>query len=408
MAVDMSEVRGVPSKPGMAMDLSPRCLLIGLLLLLSSLYYLMARESYQYDFRCYYLAAQTTHDHLDPYLNHVDLDEKYADGMWLRPNSRFVYPPTAIFFIYPFLAFSYGPAKLAFGMTMVLLMVGLMVYWHERYPGLMPVILALFLSLPMLANIDCGQIDILMLALIMAAFYLDDGWLGGVCLGLAIALKAAPILCVAWFLLDKRWRTSVWSLVTSGALTGVAVGLWGVGRYKEFLHQLLTSGHWDGTKLEHVFEGVKVTAQKFIVVGNATYAYGHTWYGGPQNPLQPLGHLVPVVGLTLLGAYTFWIMKTDRGRSLTKSASFFGFLVVALFVNSLLWTMGLILCFPLVLELVNGSKTPIRTALILLTSLFLPFPAVIERRFLVWVIALGICLWLELRGKRETLSVVAA
>jgi hypothetical protein len=359
----------------------------------------MARESYQYDFRVYYLAALTTHDHLDPYVNHVDLNEKYADGSWLRPNSRFVYPPTAIFFIYPFLALSYGPAKLVFGMTLVLLMIGLLAFWRERYAGLMPVILALFLSLPVLANIDCGQIDILMLALIMAAFYLDDGWLGGVCLGLAIALKAAPILYVAWFLLDRRWRTSLWSLVTSGALTGVAVKLWGFGLYREFLHQLLTGGHWDETKkLVHVFQGVHVTAQKFIVVGSATYAYAHVWYGGLQNPLRPLGHLGPVVGLVLLAAYTFWTVRTKRGRSLTKAASFFGFMVVALFVNSLLWTMGMILCFPLLLELVNSSRTPVRTALILLTPMFLPFNVVIERRFLFWVIALAICLWLEFRG----------
>ncbi len=408
MILNSSETSSSVVKPACPGDLSPRNLLIGLLLLMSSLYFLMARESYQDDFRCYYLAALTTHDHLDPYVNHVDLDEKYADAVWLRPNSRFVYPPTAIFFIYPFIKLPYAYAKVAFGATMILLMIGVLVALYSRYQRLMPVILVLFLSLPMLSNIDNGQIDILILALIVAAFYLEDGWLAGVCLGLAIAAKAAPILCVGWFLLDRRWRTSIWSLVTSGGLTAVAVALWGFGRYREFLHQLLSSQHWDGTKLVHEFKTISLVDHKFVLVGKATYAYAHLWYGGPQNPLAPLGRLVPVVGLGLLAAYTFWIMKTERGRSLSRAASFFGFVVVSLFVNSLLWTMGLILCFPLLLELVNASKTPARTALILLTPMFLPFQAVIERRFLVWVIAVAICLWLEVKGRGKKIAEAVA
>ena len=395
MSLNSMENRSAVSRA--AGDLSPRSLMVGLLLLVSSLYFLMARESYQSDFRCYYLAALTTHDHLDPYVNHVDLDEKYADATWLRPNSRFVYPPTAMFFIYPFIKLPYAYAKLAFGSVMILLMVGVLTAWSDRYPGMMAAIIALFLSMPVLANIDNGQIDILILALVMAAFYLKDGWKAGVCLGLAIAVKAAPVLCVAWFVYDRRWRTSIWSLVTSGALTLAAVGLWGVARYKEFLQQLLSSGHWDAPNLVHQFQSVKLVGHKFVIVGDATYAYAHLWYGAQQNPLVWLGHLVPVVGLGMLAVYMFWIMRTEQGRALSKEASFFGFLVVSLFLNSLLWTMGLILCFPLLLELVHASKTPARTALILLTPMFLPFKVVVDRRFLVWLIAVAVCLWLEFK-----------
>jgi len=74
--------------------------------------------------------------------------------------------------------------------------------------------------------------------------------------------------------------------------------------------------------------------------------------------------------------------------------------VVALFANSLLWPAGLIACFPLTLLLVDRSHLPVRHGLILLLPFFLPIEFVANRRFLLWLIAAGFCLW---QTRREQL-----
>ena len=82
-------------------DLAPGNLLLGLLLALCCFYGNLARDSYMDDFRAFYVAAEAVHDGLDPYVNQVNVSEKYADALWLKADSRFIYPPSALLFAPP-------------------------------------------------------------------------------------------------------------------------------------------------------------------------------------------------------------------------------------------------------------------------------------------------------------------
>jgi Glycosyltransferase family 87 len=388
-------------------DLSPRAVLIGLMLLVSCLYFNLAETSYLDDFRAFYVAGLATHDHLDPYVNHVDLDERYADALWVRADSRYIYPPTALFFLSPLSRLPYKYAKLLFAMLIVLTMVGILDFFHRRYPGQIPVLFALFVSLPMITNIDTGNTDVLILALLLAAFYLEDGWKAGLCLGIAVAIKFAPVVAVVWFLGNRRWRTAVWAVVVSGVLAAAALARWGAGYYSEFLHHLVAHADPNRPRVAHQFTTLKMF-DGFLLTPQGTFAFQHDICGYVQNPLRYLGKPAGAVGVALLIVFFVWLFGSVRGRALNAEQSFFLFLVVSLLANHLLWPMGLVACFPLLILLVDSAKTPNLAALLLLAPLMMTVQLVGQLNFTVWMIVAGYWVfrngWLRGAASRSTLE----
>lgn len=373
-------------------DVSPQLLLFVILLSISCFYSNLARDSYMDDFRAFYVASLAAHDHLDPYFNHVDLNEKYADAQWTRKDSRFIYPPSAIFFFSPLAKLNYKWSKIAFGTTMSLLMVGILCGLHRRYPHQTVVLLALFLTLPMFMNIDNGNIDILILALTLASFYLEDGLAGGICLGVAISIKFAPLLLILWFISQERWRTAVWGLFTSGALGLLALYRWGIGYYRSFLDHLLHHGAVGMPTVSHVFSTIKIFHDRAIMSADGFYAFQHDIGGYAQNPLRFVGSLGGALGVALPIGFVIWLVAGKAGREMGRERSFFLFLVVALLANTLLWAMALVACFPLVVLLVNESDTPRKTALLLLVPLFLTRQLIGQNSFLLWLVAAAYCM----------------
>jgi hypothetical protein len=220
-------------------DLSPRCFLILLMVMLGCLYLSLARDSYLSDFHAYYIAATAAHDGLDPYVNHVNESERYADAFWLNRGSRFVYPPTALIFFYPFQALPYHRAKLLQAVLILLAFIALFDLFHREYPEQTLVLLMLFCSVPVFAHVDLGQVDVFVLLLLLGAFLLRDGWSAGACLGLAVAIKLAPVLAVMWFVANRRWRTVAWSFVVGLSTAAMAWLKLGTALYLEFFRHLM-------------------------------------------------------------------------------------------------------------------------------------------------------------------------
>lgn len=376
-----------------AKDVSPRFLLLALLLGISCYYINLARDSYMDDFRAFYVASEAVHDHLDPYASHVDVSEKYTDALWLRRDSRFIYPPPALFFVEPLAYLPYKWSKIAFGSLMTLTMVGILFALHGRYPRQTLPILALFLTLPMFMNIDNGNIDILILALTLAAFYRGDSAASGVLLGLAIAIKFAPLLTLGWFLAERRWRTSVWSVVTSGGLAVAAWARWGSLPFREFLDHLIHHASEGMPTLDYTLQTVHKIQDRVIVTTDGLFSYQHDIGGYAQNPLRVLGHWGGMIGLAMLAAFLVWLRFSRAGRGLTAEQSFFSFLVVSLFANHLLWAMALVACFPLTIELIDRSRASNLAAVLLLVPLFLTKQVVGQQNFLLWLLCAGVCVF---------------
>jgi glycosyl transferase family 87 len=131
---------------------------------------------------------------------------------------RYVPGITAIFA--PFAALSFPAARAAWSaLTAVLAFASAL--WVDRRVGArgaLAVPLAwLCLLQPFFQELSHGQVDVLVLVLAMGAFWAEDaGWelAAGVLVALAAALKAAPIVLVLPWVLQRRWRP----------LAGVALG----------------------------------------------------------------------------------------------------------------------------------------------------------------------------------------
>ena len=383
----------IRTDPSAGSDLSPRAVLLALLLALSLMYGNLAKESYTDDYRAFYLASVTTHDGLDPYVNQVNVSERYADALWLRADSRFIYPPTALFFTAPLRLLPYKWSKTAFGLGMTLTMVAILMALQRRFPRQNMLLLALFLTLPMFMNIDNGNCDILILGLALAAFYLEEGPLTGACLGVAIAIKLAPILLLVWFVANRRWRTVAWAIVVNVALGAAAVARWGTGYYREFFEHLRRHGDSSQPMLTHTFTTIQKIQNEVIVTSEGVFDYQHDIGGYMQNPLRWLGSWGGVAGMLLLLGFVVWLVASRCGLRLTPEQSFYLFLVVALLANPLLWAMGLVACFPLIALLVEQSKRPSRTMVLLLVPFALTKQVIGEGNFLLWLACAGYCVW---------------
>jgi hypothetical protein len=191
----------------------------------------------------------------------------------------------------------------------------------------------------------------------------------------------------------------VWSVATFGVLCTVAWLRWGSGYFCEFLAHV--AKHVDLNSLAtipHTFVSI-VKGQEFITTPDGTFAYQHDVFGYMENPLRFLSRVAEPVGLLLLLAFSIWLVMSKRGKRLSAERSFYLFLVVALLVNPLLWPMGLVACFPLVVALVDSSPAPNRSALLLLVPLFLTKQVIGNFNFTLWLAAAAFCVvqngWLK-------------
>lgn len=102
--------------------------------------------------------------------------------------------------------------------------------------------LAVLLASPFLAR-DLPEVGVntALVALSWLAIYCwqerREAW-GGVCLGLAAALKCTPLLFIAWFALKRQWRMAGAALLATALFTTAPLALMGPAAYGRTMH------HW--------------------------------------------------------------------------------------------------------------------------------------------------------------------
>ena len=131
-------------------------------------------ESYQIDFRVFYVAGKSVLYHLDPYLNHVSqFPELYVPvNAHDAPTSGFLYPPLAALLFAPLGFFSYAVAKIIFNLIIIFILLIISLKFVQKSQFELPgeAILFIMSSFPVLATFERGQIDILVLYLTFLSF----------------------------------------------------------------------------------------------------------------------------------------------------------------------------------------------------------------------------------------------
>lgn len=351
-----------------------------------------AVRSPQIDFRAFYVAAQATAAHLDPYADNHLHGPQYTDLATATGGSRWIYPPAALFFVAPLGWVSYGVARVFFDGASIAALAWMLVDLGRRFK-ISTLWLAIgLISLPVIACLQRGQVDILILFCIFLSYrYLGSGW-AGVPLALAISIKIFPGAILLWWLLEKRFRDVAVTVACSAALALLAAWRFGWGSYAGFLHNLTT------------LHAQTPSASAASLAGEPLLALRQGFVGSYNNPLILFDHAGILIGfvLILVSAYFLWRQR---------AASEFGFFAMALasqWMNTTLWAMGLVLYLPICILALSRNRSRIFVFLLFL-PLYLPSQIRvlgIAPRFVLAFALIGIAMWkmpLSESGKRVQL-----
>jgi alpha-1,2-mannosyltransferase len=149
----------------------------------------------------------------------------YAGGVLL--DLPFVYPPFAALLFIPLSLLPLPVLKVAWTVANLALLVfvvrrsATVLSWRPR-PAVVALLTAVVLALdPVRTTLYLGQINVVLLALVLADLTGRRGRLRGVGVGLAAALKLTPLLFVAYLLLTGRGRAAATAVTTFAAAVGV-------------------------------------------------------------------------------------------------------------------------------------------------------------------------------------------
>ncbi|HEY9738704.1 MAG TPA: glycosyltransferase family 87 protein [Trichocoleus sp.] len=338
-------------------------------------------ESYQADFRPFYVAARSVVLHLNPYLNPVnEFPELFAAGNANdSPASGFRYPPFAALVFAPLgLITSYEVARIVFSLLMLASFVGVFFWMARRLRFELPssaVVLAL-VSFPTLALFERGQIDIFLVLLALAVFLLYEQG-GGVARGtaallLAIAaqIKIFPIFLLVYFLVRQRdWKFCLYTVLFGLGLAALAYGYFGSEVHYSFLQRSLPEVFGPITRDQPISTHGQSIENIYIInaiQGNGKI-FAHDFVNGRMNVL----FFESSIGAVVFGTVAMVVLLLVS-RKRPADAQFFQVMTGLNLVNSLAWIMGLVWYLPLFFYL-YGQVGNRGKAVLLIPLFLLPF-----------------------------------
>jgi hypothetical protein len=217
-------------------------------IVLSGVLYLVAKSvgrGASVDFSAYYIAALTVHQR--KLLYSVEVHEAVAASAGIMDAPLYAYPPTLAVLMQPLLLFSPDAAALVwFGINASLLVVGLGLLFKQSsirdYRMRAALLLLPMLFVPVVRDLYLGQLNILMLVLILLAylaFVRKHPYVCGALLALATWLKVWPIALIGYYLWKREWKVvlgAAFGLTLVGVLT---LALGGVKTTVDFFVQEL-------------------------------------------------------------------------------------------------------------------------------------------------------------------------
>ncbi|MFC8076411.1 glycosyltransferase family 87 protein [Streptomyces sp. NPDC057307] len=262
----------------------------------------------------------------------------------------FTYPPFAALCVLPLSLLSW-PAALVVGIVANLGALALILrrlaepvirrHGLDRWPSYVLILCLLALLEPVYDSISFGQVNLLLLALVLTdARLLSTGsrW-AGIGIGLAAAIKLTPAIFIGHLLVTRRWRAA-------GTAVAVAVGatLLAVWLAPGASHAYWTSALWDTSR-----------------IGDLSYVSNQSWQGvlarlsAPAEPdrLWWACGVVAVVGL--------WAYRVDRTRAVGDVRGGIALTgAAACLVSPVTWVHHLVWLLPALAVLADRALEPPR------------------------------------------------
>ncbi|NJL48539.1 MAG: DUF2029 domain-containing protein [Leptolyngbyaceae cyanobacterium SM2_5_2] len=332
-------------------------------------------ESYQIDLRSFYLAGKSVILGLDPYLNYVGVRPEFYGPVnsETAPFSGFRYPPLAALVFAPLGWFPYTLAKTLFTLAMLGLL-GLLSFHlvrrsHFTIPG--EALLFMIVSFPVLALVERGQVDSLMLYLTALAYWLSEKrrwtWLASFCLAFAGVFKIFPLVVLIFYGVRRQWRFVAYTLLWAVGLLALPYAFFGRSIYANFLKRTLPSYFGEVTSnLPMTLHGQGIVLGKIVQSVDADNLLAtHDFVNGFMNPLLSSS----TIGSLISGAVLTGLLLIAT-RQCPVDFQFYSFLNVINLYNPVAWIMGLVWHIPLFLYLYPRVNR--LGQFLLLLPLFLP------------------------------------
>ena len=212
---------------------------------------LLLGRAYMLDFQSFYGAAEAVKRDLDPYDAHV-IDAIARESDLRGPIYPYLYSPFVAYGMSWLADVRHDLAQtlwsymsiVAYGLSS---MFAMRCAVTKQAAGWLVVITALLaFALPLRGNINIGQINALVLALICAALWLahsDRPFSAGFTLAFAVVIKIMPLVLALPWLLERRLRALVGLAAGLVAAFLITLPFGGAGAWLEFARRLPTMSH---------------------------------------------------------------------------------------------------------------------------------------------------------------------
>ena len=314
-------------------------------------------ESYGIDYRAFFLAGKSLLEGLNPYINQLPISNDFYGPVnsELSIYSGWKYPPLAASIFSPLALLNYETSKNLFNALSISgAVAALLVAIHRSANTLAPEsILITMISFPMLATIERGQVDLLLVVFATGSIHLfcrGNALRSGALLAVLASVKILPLLLALNFFGNKPLGRR--ALIGLGAMLVVIGGLTLLLCKPDWLSDFLarTVIPFDsmppGPLLQRPLGLGLIDGTNTVLSSDARpLLVSHDFTNGFANPLlsrTPLGCLL----IGLIGA----CLSLHRNRSLPQSTRFFAMMPWINILNPIAWIMGLAWYFPYFLD----------------------------------------------------------
>ena len=346
-------------------------------------------ESYQIDFRPYYIAGKSILYGLDPYVNHVTQHPEFFTPVNAgeSPASGFIYLPFASLLFAPLAAFSYSTAKIIYS-SLILIILWLLLFElvrHSQFKIKGEALLFSMTCFPVYAAFERGQIDILVCYLTILGFLLYQrhrrSFLPGFLIGIAFCIKLFPAIALLYFLVKRQFKVVLYSFGSIVALLIAPLPILGNSIYTSYFKRMLPGIFGEITSAVPItVHGQSVINRVVMSVDSNGLRVTHDFVHGFMNPFL---RGKPIASLTV-GLIAFIILLYYLRREPAEH-QFFSIVNCIHLFNPQTWIMGIVWYIPLFVYLFDRANHLGKFILIL--PLFMP-PFTNSNGMLAYAIAL--------------------
>ena len=336
------------------------------------LIFYISNETYAIDFRAFYLAGKSALNNLNPYLNHISLNNDFYGPInsELSKYSGWKYPPLATYLFIPFAKLPYELSKNLFNLISLLsgsLLTFLVIkkkIFHINPTSL----LIVGISFPVLATISRGQVEILIVCFSLLSLYFykkGNLFISSSTLAILGFIKIFPLLLVVSFLgIKQRLKFLIYLLLSLFGLYLLNIILCPIEWRQLFLERLAT--HNGGSipigDLKELPNNLGIIKDSMMVrtSDSRNLFHSHFFVFGFANPLLSKNlFLSGIIGT----AGSFICLFKYSKYSITLS--FLTIMTWINIINPISWIMGLFWYVPLFIFSYDKVKPSLKIVLTL-------------------------------------------